>query len=197
MVRCPSSIVGAARTEALALAVARTVAIVCNVRSPCISNAHFGLSRIEVLQSLRSEVLVHCSFVFLVYLRVGPEPARALARQTSTRGFFSPSSRQPEHSHGQMDAKQRGGFAERSAKGGAMKRKGGKQSGKARKHPIVVAIATQTRSGEKLCGAFNAKRGCRSAASCPPMAVHQCGVVIRQDGTVCFSKQHGAANHRN
>ena len=102
----------------------------------------------------------------------------------------------------QRPTRQRGNFADKSAQGkksGRGKGKGGKQGkqGKSQIHSVVGKIATTTRQGERLCGAFNSKKGCRTATSCPQSAVHQCGGIVKPDGTVCFSKNHGASQHRH
>ena len=95
-----------------------------------------------------------------------------------------------------------GGFSDRSErkrgkKGkqegkGKGKKGGGKEGGKGGK--VQGEIATKTRAGEKLCGAFNGKRGCKRDG-CPQGAVHRCGVLTGNDGTVCYSSSHGAAQH--
>ena len=82
-------------------------------------------------------------------------------------------------------------FAERAAKG-----KQGKLRGKGAKKSVIGALSSWTRTGDKLCGAFNPKKGC-SGKSCPQKALHKCAIITRTDGTVCFSPNHGAANHRH
>ena len=85
----------------------------------------------------------------------------------------------------------KGGFASREAKG-----KQAKTRGKGAKTAKIGALSSRTRTGDKLCGAFNSKKGC-SGKSCPQKALHKCAIITRADGTVCFSPNHGAANHRH
>ena len=87
------------------------------------------------------------------------------------------------------------GKAKQEGKGGG-KKGGGKEGSKGGK--TRGQIASRTRSGEKLCGAFNGKRGCkRNGTDCPQQAVHRCGVITGADGTVCYATSHGAAQHGN
>ena len=85
-----------------------------------------------------------------------------------------------------------GAFAERTQRSNA--KGNGKGNAKVAK---VGSISTKTRKGEKLCGAFNSKKGCvRDHRQCPQKALHRCGVITADDGTVCFHTNHGASTHR-
>ena len=110
-----------------------------------------------------------------------------------------------------------GGFAERTQQnrkegdggGGKKKKKGGgngKGSGKGGnagkgdggKNSPAGKLASHTRNGEKLCGAFNGKKGCKKYARyCPQGAMHRCGVITGRDGSVCYSTKHGANDHEH
>ena len=51
-----------------------------------------------------------------------------------------------------------------------------------------------THNNQKLCGAFNSKRGCPNEKSCPQRARHVCSVIL-PNGSVCLRTDHGAAGH--
>ena len=51
-----------------------------------------------------------------------------------------------------------------------------------------------THNGQKLCGAYNAKRGCPNEKACPQRARHVCSVIL-PNGSVCLRSDHGAAGH--
>ena len=88
-------------------------------------------------------------------------------------------------------------FAERNGKGqGGKSAKKAKGKGKSERGRSckVGSIASISRSGEKLCGAFNSRKGC-NGKKCPQNAAHYCAVVTHEDGTVCRSPKHGASSH--
>ena len=67
---------------------------------------------------------------------------------------------------------------------------------KARRSSKIGKVATTTRNKEKLCGAFNSKRGCvRREKDCPQWGKHRCAYIIKEDGACIFATDHGAAHH--
>ena len=94
---------------------------------------------------------------------------------------------------GSKRGKGKEGFASRNTAGGKVKEKKGK--GKGGKQSTIGSVATTTRSGDKLCAAFNSGRGCDGRRCSNPRG-HKCGYIIGDNGTVCMRTDHGAANHR-
>ena len=73
----------------------------------------------------------------------------------------------------------------------------GKGKDKGKKQKVVDTNVLRTASvsgGQKLCGAFNSRKGCPNERSCPQRAQHACS-VIQPDGTVCLRRDHGATGH--
>ena len=57
-------------------------------------------------------------------------------------------------------------------------------------------LASKTKGGNKLCGSFSSRRGCRSSESnCPQWASHACGYILSDDGKVCNARDHGFSDH--
>ena len=78
-----------------------------------------------------------------------------------------------------------GAFAERTKKGNAKGNGKGVGSHSQSKVAKVGSISTKTRKGDKLCGAYNGKKGCtRDHRQCPQKALHRCGVITAEDGFV-------------
>ena len=77
--------------------------------------------------------------------------------------------------------------------------KGGKGKGKGKdkdKRPRTDngPRLASTHNSQKLCGAFNSKRGCPNEKSCPQRARHVCSVIL-PNGSVCLRTDHGATGH--
>ena len=82
-----------------------------------------------------------------------------------------------------------------SGAGGGKRPAGPSDPGPGKKYKIGVT-STQLRDGTKICGAFNSKRGCVHESRCPQWGAHRCSYIIREDGTVCGARDHGAADHK-
>ena len=77
--------------------------------------------------------------------------------------------------------------------GGKEKRQKGGQQQQTQEHPPKTANITRNRI--KLCGAFNAKKGCvAKERQCPQRARRWCSLILA-DGTICEGKDHGAPDH--
>ena len=80
----------------------------------------------------------------------------------------------------------------REETGGSAKGKGKDKDKKPRTD--LGPRTASTSGGQKLCGAFNARKGCANERSCPQRARHVCS-FIWPDGTVCLRTDHGATGH--
>ena len=69
----------------------------------------------------------------------------------------------------------------------------GKDKGKKQRTDTGPRTASSS-GGQKLCGAFNARKGCSNERACPQRAQHACSVIL-PDGTVCLRRDHGATGH--
>ena len=96
------------------------------------------------------------------------------------------------------------GQSNRGGGGKADKGKGGKGKGKEGKGKAggngvkskIGNLASKNKSGSKICGSFNSKKGCKSdEAKCPQWALHCCGMIISEDGKVCHNRDHGFTDH--
>ena len=89
-------------------------------------------------------------------------------------------------------SKKKGGFAGRQAESGKVKQQKGKAEGERRSK--VGSVATTTRAGDRLCGAFNSSRG-GDPRKCKQRGGHKCGYILNENGTVCMRTDHGATSH--
>ena len=85
---------------------------------------------------------------------------------------------------------------------GKVKAKGdskGKAKGKGKPGGVVSKIgkmASTTKEGHKICGAFNPAKGCVvSEHKCPQWGKHLCSYIVNEDGNICSDKHHGASGH--
>jgi len=89
------------------------------------------------------------------------------------------------------------------APGKSAKAKGdskGKAKGKGSKGGVTSKIgkmASTTKDGHKICGAFNAAKGCvANVQKCPQWGKHICGYIVNEEGKICSDTNHGHSGHR-
>ena len=76
--------------------------------------------------------------------------------------------------------------------------KGGNGKGKDSVISKVGKLASVCRDRTKICGAYNARKGCsaKSDRDCPQRGWHICGYITDENGRICSSTNHGYSDHR-